>query len=468
MGVVKYDSKKLIPAPVMSISRVFQTDGVGNIIGSQYQINVNGTALPHKGSPNTSGVFHTTAGYPADDVVSDSNRLQSVLNKQQALLNLFSAGNMGKKFEILNDDAATPVYFYPETVEIDFPEDIWFNAFNYTINMTTNAIYPNTEIPFANIDSAQESWSIEPDQQNLNNSFNFRVSHNISAKGKKAFNASGAFNEAWGEAKAWVDARAGLNHSIISSGVYNLANMSGYNHLVSTNIDVRDGLYSLSETWIMSSGIAYEDFTVNTNNTLEGLTTVTIDGTVTGFELRNRSVIQSSRWNNASGYFASVQNSLLNRAQVYSDTTLNPIPLAYNIGRNPVAGTISYGYEYNTRPSNYISGAKSEVFVVSYNDRSQAHARVGVIGRAKGPVLQALGTSEATTKNLSIEFVLGPQFNPLNISGSFNFPYNLISGLVSALDPLNNGAAKSFYSQPQKTWEPLSGRGSFNIEWTYE
>lgn len=468
MGIIKYDGKKLIPAPILSISRDFQTSGDGTIIGSVYQIAVNGTQLPYKGSPNSSGVFHTSSGYPPDEIIDDDERLQSHLNKQKAILELFNSTNMGKKFEILNDDTASPVYFYPKTVRVDFTEGIWFNDFKYSIILTADNIYPNTEVFTSNIDSAQESWSIEPDQQNLDNSFNFRINHNLSAKGKNFYNASGVVTEPWIEARNWVLARDGINHAIISSGVYNLSNLSGYNHLVTTNIDKTDGVFTLSESWIMASGIAYEDFNINTSAGLDGLTSVSIEGSITGFEHRNLQTIYASKWQNASGYFLSIKNSILDRAQDYSDVALNPIPLSETIGRNPIGGTINYSYEYNNRPSMYISGAKSESIIVAYNGKSKAHARVPVIGRAKGPVLQALGTSEASTKNLSIEFVLGPKFNPSNISGSFEFPYNLISGLVNTLDPINLGASKSFYGQPQQTWEPMTGRASFNIEWTYE
>lgn len=468
MAVIKYDGKKLIPAPILSINRSFNTAGDGSIIGTVYQINVNGKFLPHKGSPNSSGVFYTSTGYPADEIVgTDSAKFDSILKKQEGLRNLFSANNIGKKFEILNEDTGNTIFFYPVDVQIDIPEGVWVQECPYSITMTADSIYPNEIAPSGNIESASESWSIEPDQENLNNTFNFKVSHNISAKGRRFYNGSGVIDP-WVSAKIWVDSRDGIDTSIISSGVYNLNGLSGYNHLVTTNIDELEGSYSLSESWIFASGIAYEDFSLESNTGLDGITNVGINGTITGFEHRNLQTVYTSRWQNASGYFLSVKNSLLNRAQAYTGTTLNPVPVSETIGRNPVAGTISYGYEYNTRPTTFISGAKSESISVTYNNKSKSHARVPVIGRNRGPVLQNLGTSEATTKNLSIEFVLGPQFNPANISGSFAFPYNLISGLVNILDPINLGASKSFYSQPQETWEPMTGRGSFNIEWTYE
>lgn len=469
MAAIKYDGKKLIPAPVLSINKSFDTIGDGTIIGNTYQINLNGTFLPQKGSPTSSGTFYTSTGYPADEsILTDDTRFDSILKKQEALRNLFSSGNIGKKLEIVNEATGNIVYFYPRDVQIDIPEGTWVLECPYSINLIADTIYPTTDNVPSNIQSASESWNIEPDQQNLNNTFNFKVSHTITAKGKKFYNASGLPTEPWIAAKIWVDARRGVDTNLLSSGLYNLSGMTAYNHLVSTNIDESDGVYSLTENWLYASGLAYEEFSMDTTTGLEGITSVNINGTITGYEQRTLQNITSSRWDNASGYYMSIKNSLLNRAQTYTGISLNPIPVSENIGRNPVGGTISYGLEYNTRPQTYISGAKSESIVVTYNDQSKAHARVPVIGRTKGPVLQALGTSEATTKSLSIEFVLGPSIISGNIPATFNFPYSLISGLVTILDPINLGALKSFAGQPQKTWEPITGRGSFNIEWTYE
>ena len=473
MGIIKYDGNKIIPAPLVSFNRDFNQLGNGQVIGQTYTVTVNGTMIPYMGSPTSSGTFHTIAGYPPNEIIFSADRLQACLNKQKALLQLFNASGMGKKFEILNDDSATPVYFFPRNISVNIPEGQWHDDFQYTITMQVDNIYPSPDgVITDNIESASESWSIEPQDQieRVGRPFTYRVTHNISAKGKPVF-VSGIVSEAWVEAKDWARARAGINYLMIGSGINNVSNMSGYNHTVSETIDVVDGGYTLGESWIFSSGNVLEDYNVNSIYSLDGITRVTVDGNIIGLELRDKQNITTSRWNNCSGYYNSIQNDILNRAQTYAGVTLNPIALTQNIGRNIGQGTLSYNYEYDTRPTNFISGALSETVNVTYGLKSRKFATIPVIGRAAGPVLQGLGTSEAQTKSLSVEFVLGPRFSGFNdeaIRSSFRFPIELISGLVNALDPYSAGAYSSFYDPPQETFDPFSGRGSYTINWTFE
>lgn len=466
---VTYDGKRLIPALRLNYSRNFNQLENGEIIGQTYNIQFSSTICADKGSPNSSGNFWTADGYPSDEFISSEDRLSSIISKQKAILNLFSSTNLGKKFEVLPENDGEPIYFYPSTAEISFADGPWFNTCDYVISMTADRIYPNvdTSVPF-NIDTASESWSIEPNEQPLsfNVPFTYRVSHSLSARGKKIY-INGSGNTPYLEAKAWVASKIGIDRTILS-GINNISNLGAYNHVLTENIDESDGGYSVNETWLFSSGNVIEDYNVSSQSNLEGLTIVSIDGNIQGLEARNLTNISGYRWVNASGYFNSIQNSLLNRAQTISQINLNPVAVSYNIGRNPLQGTISYNYEYNNRPVSYISGALTERISVSYNKKNKKHAQVPVIGRSRGPVLQGLGTSDATTKSLSIDFNLGPSLSGALNSAKFDFPYHLVSGLVEMLDPINNGAIKSYHSQPQENWEPITGQASFNIEWVYE
>jgi hypothetical protein len=470
---IKYDGKRLIPAPIFSVTRNFDTSGDGTIVGKTYQIQVNGKMLPYMGSPTSSGTFETSdLAYPPDENISSLNRLEASLTKQKAIRELFSAENIGKKFEIIPLDGTGATYFYPRTISLDFPEGIFHDDFNYSIVMTADAIYPDTDGTFNyRIENATESWSLEPDQEDFRNIFNYKVVHNISVKGKKFYNVSGILSDPIIEAKNWARSKMAHNNpsgisQIISGSIYNLSGMYGYNHIVSESTDTSDGSYSLNESWTYASGKAFEEFSVNVVKNLEGLTTVTIDGTVTGYEKRLLNTITENRLDNSSGYYKTVIKPVVHdRAQQYGGTSLNPIPLAITEGYN-VNGVTNYSYEFDTRPTNLISGAKTESIVITYNDNSQKHAVIPVIGRLEGPVLQDLGTSDARTKSVNIDFVLGPPSG--SVLDNLAFPYNKIASLVTLLNPVNDGATLVFAGQPQKTWDPYRGAASFSIEWTYE
>ena len=81
----------------------------------------------------------------------------------------------------------------------------------------------------------------------------------------------------------------------------------------------------------------------------------------TGLEQRDANMaITTSKYDNALTRFSYASGVALDRAQSYSGLTLNIIPLTSVIGRNPIAGTITYNYEYDNRPRRLILGAKSE------------------------------------------------------------------------------------------------------------
>lgn len=466
---VLYDGKRIIPAINLNYSRSFNQLANGEIVGQTYNIVFSSKICADRGSPTSTGTFWTADDYPPNENISTANRLSSILAKQTALRQLLNADNIGKKFHIIPENSGYPIWFYPATIEISFADGPWFQTCDYTVSMTADKIYPNVDNSgIYNIDSAQESWSIEPNEQAMgfNTPFTYRVAHSLSARGKKYY-IDGSGNTPYTEARAWVLNRTGIDNSVLS-GVYNFSTFGAYNHILTENIDELDGNYSINESWLFASGNAIEDYSVSSKGDLEGLTSVSIEGNIQGLDTRVLSNISGYKWTHASGYFASIQNDLLNRAQLISSTTLNPRPTSYNIGRNPLQGTISYSYEYNNRPTNYISGAITERIAVNYNNQSRKHAQVPVIGRSKGPVLQALGTSDAKTKGLSIDFNLGPSLSGTLTAAKFDFPYSLISGIVDLLDPINNGATKSFYGQPQQNWEPMTGQASYNIEWTYE
>lgn len=462
-----YDGKRIIPFLRLEYSRSFNRLPNGEIVGQVYNVNFISTITADKGSPTSSGTFWTSNDYPPDETISSDSRLASILTKQQALRELFSKDNIGKKFEVIPEDESTSLHFFPNSIDISFSEGLWFNTSDFNVAMTCDRIYPDIDGIDTNIESADESWVIQPQENSLGFDvpFTYQVSHSLSAQGSLSY-SSGVSNNPFEEAKDWISARTGISNTLWSS-FNNVSGLDAYNHVITENINEVAGSYSITETWLFSSGNAIEDYNVSSQLSDDGLTRVTIDGNIRGLESRSLDNITEYKWDNASGYFASIQNNLLTRAQDVSDINLNPIVVSNDIGRNPLAGTITYSYQYDNRPTTLISGARSERIVVGTNTEGESIAVVPVIGRKnpiRGPILQDLGTGPEKTKNLTIDFILGPPSSSVN----FNFPNNLVSDLVDQLDPINNGANKSFKQQPQESWEPLTGTGSYNVTWIWE
>ncbi len=480
---VSYGDKRLIPAGFVSISKSYQTAGDGQKIGSLYQITLNGTIVADKGSPNSSGVFHTVGGYPADEVIDHDSRLGAILRKQSAIRDLFASD--GLSFEIQSADGTAPTKCNPRIKDISFPEGLWFNVCPYTITMEADYLYVNGQ-PVGdsftyNIASAEENWSFETDEARYGSadfSPTYRLSHTVNAVGKRTFSDGILTQDAWKEARDWVVEKVGYDSALArNENIINLPTYyNAYNHVRSVNTDELGGSYSVSESWVLSSGNAIEDFEVSIQTTAnDGISTVAINGTVTGFDERDELLsLEVDRITNAETKWAAVKDLLHTRAESYFGNILNAVPTDTTVGKNPLTGIITYNYSYNDRPSNLITGAKSEVINITDNFDVDVFAAIPVLGRLNGPVLQSINTKKERTKSLSIEVVFDK-----SVAGSGNaqsrltdrHPHNLstqsgdIQSIVNAVKPSN--PYQIFVANQQSSWDGV-GRYTLNIDWTYE
>jgi len=481
-----YDGKRLIPAPLVSITKEYQKTGNGDIIGKAYSLNITGTLVTDMGSPSSSGTFWVLGGYPDNETVGVDERLASILRKQEALRDLFSAE--GKAFEAQSADGSAPLRCYPRINGIDFSEGRWYDRCEYSINIECDELYPKQEDVFTEyIESASEEWSIDTNEepQSLGAPVTYGLSHSVSAVGKKFYDETGSQpKEAWQYARDFVLARLGFDSVLaLSSGVNNLPSYySGWNHRRGEQIDEQGGSFSVTENWLLASGSATEDFSISVNSSIDSpYDSVSIQGNVTGFEVRNSDMeVTTTKWENAQTKFTEASGIAFIRAQTYSGQTLNVATLSSTIGRNPWQGTIDYSFDYDARPMTLVEGASSETISISDNVGGQLFASVFVLGRIRGPVLQDLSTKPASTRNLSIEVVVPPPAysdrttatmkNLLITQKPSNSPTYSggLQTLVDAADPTYNGFSTVFQDQPQENWEFQTGRYSYNCTWTYE
>lgn len=494
MTTLRYNNNRIIPAPFVNINKEYVTAGDGSKVGQLFNITLTGNLISYKGSPDSDGDFYTGDDYPSDETIDDGLKLNALQRKQEAIRDLFSTD--GQLLEIKALDATSvAVSGAPRVLNIDFPEGLWYDRCEYTVTLQCDDLYGLggiTDDDFSQyLSSANEEWSIDtnvdqPEGIYLNKTYT--LTHNISAVGKRHFNIDGSLNkEAWEEARDWVTSRLGFDQDIaLASGALNLPSYyGGYNHVRTVQPGIKDGSYAISETWILASGTALDDFTVQINESVENpYNTVTIDGSVTGLSTISASGqfdgSTNSKWVHASGRFDIVDGLALARAQSYSGLTLNVTPLNKTTIKNPLQGFINYTYEYDNRPRALVSGVKSEVITVSDTFGGQDFASIFVLGRAAGPVLQDLNTKPANVRSLNMELALTPptitSFNESDLRTYFfneNPRYNVaysgfIQTVIDAVNPSNNGFSTVYSHQPQENWSPRDGRYSYTQEWTYE
>lgn len=505
---VMYNGQRLIPAPLVSINKEYQRAGDGTKLGVNFNLGITGTLLAYKGSPDSSGTFWTDPGYPDDEVIPTDSRLSAIERKIDAVRSLFSQD--GHQLEFQSADGKAPIKCNPIVQSINFPEGRWHDTVDYTINVQADKLYGSSLVGASEddldyiISSASENWSLQANEQpqgvslslgagnappSANDSRTYTLVHTVNATGKVSYNSAGNLTQAaWKNARDFVESRAGYDSSAITQSLLYIGPSedageedsygSPYNHIRNISYDEVAGTYNLTETWTIANQNYLEQYTVTTTESADtGIVRVSVNGSVTGlYERSSDSVTDTvTGYQNADTAWNTIKSLLITRAQDYSGEFLNIIPLTATVGRNPASGIITYTYEYDSRPTNLITGSKSEVITVSNNWGVNVFAEQLVIGRALGPVLQDIGTKQALKRSLNIEAVLGPV---TTVSGVIDNTESLYTGpsttamsdiqdIVDAANPLTYGLT-AFVSSQNDNWSPLTGRYSLNVEWTYE
>jgi len=494
---VYYNSKALIPAPLVQISReAVRAGGNNEILGYTYNIVLTGSLLAYKGSPASveksgsswSGQWWINSGHPPDESIPSNERLKALLRKQMAVRKLFETE--GKTLEVTPIDGSVPLKCNPRVLSINFEEGVWTDRSPYTINLQADklSLIGDDEGLVPGSGSAQyiadfsEDWSIElnEDQQldgttSLTPKQTFRVTHKVYAAGKLSYNEVGALVDGlypWQHAKRFVTQRLGFDASILfdtngGTGAIGLtSSYLPYDYARSETIVETDGEYGVTESWVLlsGSGIATETCSISTKTNLENArTTVVIEGSIKG--LRTSLGDQSSAYTNALTKFNSISGYLFNRAQVYSGITLNPSPLTSSVGRSINDAVITYIYEYDNRPSNCIPGALAESITIVDNHPGDVIARIPIPGRSFGPILQNVATKTERTRVLTVEAVIDvSSITTCNPTTALTYRPN-ITALINNAAPVGSQVYKE---QDQESWNYKDGRYNRNITWVWE
>jgi hypothetical protein len=471
---VMYDNKKLIPAPFISISedRVLRDDGAE--LGKTYQITLTGKLIANRGSPNSNKVFYTGSGYPGDESIATDSRLSAILRKQEALRDLFSTN--GLSLEVQGYDGMGPFKCNPKVRRIDFPSGEgkganWTEYCEYTITLEADIVlgvgeaYPITP----KISKFNREWNIETLDETKKT---FRLTHSISATGKRFFLEDGSLEkEAWQQAKDYVLNSVGLGidaNKMVSSGVVNGDNLQAFNYLRSNNINETNGTFGVVESWVCynpnGEPPALHESTVDVRNSqTDNITTVSVNGSVTGFEVRNTTTqaLLSNRYANAAGKWANnIKPYLHSVAQQFGGVTLNAVPVNTQVGINELSGTITYNYEFNNRPGTYVPGAITESITVTTHNQAHVFATIPVLGRPMGPILQSANTLSAKRASISIEAQL-----VANTGGGLSRAAPNTNSIVLSLMPVG---LMVFMEQDEESWNPMTGRYTRNTMFVWE
>lgn len=510
---VSFNGKQIIPAPLVSVNRNLTRTSAGEAIGSVYNITLNGTIVAYRGSPASTGTdssadwdgaFWIGANYPPDEI--PNVKFDMLMNKIEHMRNLFN--DDGGLLEIQSCDQSAPLKANCRIGELNFQEGPWTDTVKWSIPLEADYVLGgyipsgttgSGEFAFPQfLSDASETWDMQFNDQAENHErlhqHTFRLTHNLTARGKRTYGIDGLLiQEPWLWAKDWVVQRLGYDAAKVSStGLFNLTGVyNGWNHVRSENIGYQDGSYSVTESWIISSGSALENFTVTSNfGVSDPIRQVTIAGDIQGLEsLQYGNLLTGvqisgfgvaiTKWESASGLFNQISGQLYERAYSYARAnefprSLNPIPQSIQINRNPVQGNISYSYTFDTRRGLCadVSNVLSENLTISDNNPHTIIALIPIIGRANGPIIQDVDTVSEFQRTMTIDLVTLPPsacfFTTAGINSILSeSPYGVYDDAFTAMQTYLSGTYdKVRKTADQDSWSNNMSAYSRTVTWT--
>lgn len=475
---VLFDGKPLYPTPFITVSREAQTTEDGTRLGYVYAISVRGKVVADKGSPNSSGAFHTGPGYPADEVVAAASRFTAVMKKQAAVRALFAED--GRLFEVTGWDGASGLLkCNPRVRRVTFPDGEgrganWTETAEYTVELEADCVqgslFGDECGAGPKVSRASNEWSIELIDEAKQT---YRLTHSVSATGKRAYDETGALAKAaWEQARDYCLGTVGLGlvpARMSASGVLDADSLQAFNYVRSQSLNELTGTFGVQESWVCydpqgQPPAVHEQTVEQRYSAADTRTAVSVAGTVTGLEVRDNTTrsLLSTRWANARAKWTGhIYDTILSVAQAsVSGVALHPVPVNATFSFNELAGSITYRADYDNRPVPNTPGAVSESITVTNQGAADAFAQVPVLGRPFGPVLQGLGTVTAKKRTIDIDILMPPA------TTTYGAAPPVTAGIVLALAPASPLGV--FLEGDQESWTPATGRYTRQTTFVWE
>lgn len=486
---VTYNNKYLRPAPFVNIETNVERYDNGDISNVTYRINIDGWILANQGSPTSSGVFGDF-GPEICENIPVTGWTNSILRKSCSIQDLF--GEDYKELCLGNQGYSGNITAYPRLISYSLDtSDENAQYAKYSVELEADdllcggmSIRPSGSDSC--IRSYDEDWEFSYDRTNTTSDLGynriFEISHNISANGRPQIVGGVVTKTAAQCAKEFVCER--MSHGLGSPlpenctlpSIYN-ASTKKRNYVDIHTVNELAGLYTVSESWIYTSGDTTNNYTLSLSTSeSEGYDAVTIDGAITGYECRVSGYVTESAFTNAKLEWQSMTASsgFRNIAETVTGLTLDPQSESSTIGFNSFTGVIDYSYSYKERPVRLIPSAKFEKITPQNNWEEDLMTTVTILDQ--GELVQKLNNSsyKAPSTTLGIDVVYenglvthpyGPRFH----SGlaaeiqSVVDTYHPSGFVVSGSGLFNNILVES----QTEDWDRNTGAYSYSVTWKY-
>lgn len=427
---MRINDKPLIPAPFVNVTKNVGFTQDGRTLSSNYQITLNGTLLPNRGSPNSKGWHYGTGEPDSESYTTDADKFDSILAKQECLREAFQVP--GAEFSWSSPESFN-IECYPALKSINFTPGTWVTKSDYTIVLETDALnrYNTSEIEECialgasglNLSDITDDWSIKerPDVSGV-----YDISRNVSASARVAYTTGSVQGtEPWMNARTWVQAR--LTSDPLPSGlsIFSLTNGTLYNKTQEEDINESNGFYSIRENYVYSHNNYFETRNVSrtteynqTSNSGADVINITVNGTINGLDVEDDLVAKLA---NARTYWNSIKSGL--------GLSVGACNQATNISttEDETDGSISYNASFINNSGSIFSNT----YNVSINYNENAYPNVQIQGRIEGITCDNFSVSGTT--NLKYDYaVSGWDLTKGNLK-SLAFASNAPFGISEAL-----------------------------------
>ena len=361
----------------------------GRPISTNFNINIEGTLLPDRGSPMSTKWWIGANDPPNENFINDGDRHNSLIKKQELIRSAFSEPGTQWSYSAPSKE---PIKFFPKLINLNFEADPWVIKSHYTaqlesanFNMDESSL--SIDDNFASSVSGRYLSSISDDfniQEREDGTNVLEITRNLAATAFTVYTTDGSGtivgNEAWLNAKGWVVDR--LANNPLVSGDTRFAIPSGvgtyYNIINTETINKFAGSYSLSQKYLYHTGNYYEQRTIQKTDVLAIIgdgsnttRTTSINGTIFGLDTNNNA---TNKLNNARSYYNIIATGLAAIAGAYGRS------LNISTTEDYAQGTLAYSLEYinatgNTYKHNYD---------VSFSIPANSNPTVNIAGTVEG------------------------------------------------------------------------------------
>jgi len=502
------------PMPRYSINRENLSTGDGTYMGTKFTINVTGTAVIQS-SDNAQDITEKgqrQSRVMGEAITSMQVLRESFPNQGTGKLEISAYGGMPNV--IVFDDAKLISVDLPEqneessgvqTLEYSFS----FEAYEESSNNTNTGSTGRAVRPRYMLSSVEENWELSeadglfydsdaPTNANDTLRKTYTLTHTVSATGLKKYSSPGVLaedGEAFRQAVLWVKTRlvddptVEITKDLMGDDTFFQSKFlpiemnkpeatdelgfnlkagppayKGYNHTRSVSSDQNVGSYSVTDTWVISQE-SFEsthslEFNFEGGDTGEG-SVVTANAKFQGLSTTDSDNTKVDKYAGALKAFNIVKPLIPDLAKkVYQDSggvfpLRTDVKLSESVGHNKVAGSVSYSVSFNDYEAPKIANAVSENVTVSYNnDRGEQKliAILQVIGRAGGPIVQDIQTTQIRSRTISVDAVMKRGFGKPNGEAA-----------ISAYRP----AGKAYLTSSTESWNPQTRAYNKSETWEF-